>query len=190
MRILRFQGLRGRLSYANVMATLALFFALTGGAMAATPYLRGSDPITAGDLAGSTYATPVIAAGKITSAKFAPTAKAPDADKLDGIDSTQFLSGYGTGEASAGSTVSVPAGAQETASSWCPAGKQPLGGGYFSEGPGGLRAVSAAFAINDALTQGGFSVTMANEGGAAESFHVQVRCAIAPSPFGGGGGAP
>ena len=188
MRIPRFQGLRGRLSYANVMATFAFFFALTGGALAGVKYILASDVISAtSDLAGSTYGNPLIANGKITSAKFAPTAKAPDADRLDGIDSTQFLSGYGTGEASAGSTVSVPAGAQETASSWCPAGKQPLGGGYFSEGPGGLRTVSAAFAINDALTQGGFSVTMANEGGSAESFHVQVRCAIAPSPFGGGG---
>ncbi len=187
MWIPRFQGLRGRLSYANVMATLAFFFALTGGAMAASPFLTRNDSINAGDLAGSTYGTPVIAAGKITSAKFAPTAKAPDADKLDGIDSTQFLSGYGTGETS--STVSVPAGTQATANAWCPAGKQPLGGGYFSEGPAGasaLRTVSAAFAINDVTSAGGFSVTMANEGVAAESFHVNVRCAKAPSPFGNG----
>lgn len=188
MRIPRFQGLRGRLSYANVMATLALFFALTGGALAAAPYIVASDVIPAtSDLAGSTYRNPLIANGKITSAMFAPTAKAPDADKLDGIDSTQFLSGYGTGEVSAGSTVSVPAGAQATAGSWCPSGKQPLGGGYFAEtGNSALRTVSAAFGINDALTQGGFLVTMANEGVAAESFHVQVRCAKAASPFGNG----
>jgi hypothetical protein len=169
------------------MATLAFFFALTGGAMAASPFLTRNDSINAGDLAGSTYGTPVIAAGKITSAKFAPTAKAPDADKLDGTDSTQFLSGYGTGETN--STVSVPAGTQATANAWCPAGKQPLGGGYFSEGPAGasaLRTVSAAFAINDVTSAGGFSVTMANEGVAAESFHVNVRCAKAPSPFGNG----
>jgi hypothetical protein len=186
MRIPRFQGLRGRLSYANVMATLAFFFALTGGALAGVKYIEASGVIPAtSDLAGSTYGNPLIANGKITSAMFAPTAKAPDADKLDGTDSTQFLSGYGTGEASAGSTVSVPAGQQATANSWCPAGKQPLGGGYFSEtvGASALRTVSAAFAINDALTQGGFSVTMANEGLAAESFHVNVRCANAPSPF-------
>jgi hypothetical protein len=69
MRPPRFQGLRGRLSYANVMATLALFFALTGGAMATTKYLQASDPITQGDLAGSTYGNPVIAAGRVTTAK-------------------------------------------------------------------------------------------------------------------------
>ena len=176
----RFRGLRGRLSYANVMATLAFFFALTGGAVAATGALKATDPITAGDLAGSTYGTPIIADGAITSAKFAPNAKAPDADTLDGINSTQFLSGYGPGEA--GSTVSVPAGAQATASSWCPAGKQPLGGGYFpltalTAGDSALRTVTAAFAVNDVTGAPGFTVTMANEGGVAESFRVNVRCA-------------
>ena len=180
MRIPEFQGLRGRLSYANVMATLALFFALTGGAVAATGALKATDPITAGDLANSTYGTPVIAAGAITSAKFAPTATAPDADKLDGIDSTQFLSAYGPGES--GTTVSVPAGAQVGASSWCPAGKQPLGGGYFplaavTGADSALRTVTAAFAINDVTGAPGFTVTMANEGAVAESFRMNVRCA-------------
>ena len=171
------RSLRGRLSYANVMATLAFFFALTGGAMAGVKYLTASDPINAGDLAGSTYGTPVIAAGAITSAKFAPTAKAPDADTLDGIDSTAFLSGY-VGANSAESTVSVPAGGQATADNWCPAGKVAIGGGYFPFGdPSALRAVQAAFAINDVTGAPGFTVTMANEGGVVESFRVNVRCA-------------
>ena len=149
MRIPRFQGLRGRLSYANVMATLAFFFALTGGAMATGKYLTANDPINAGDLAGSTYGTPVIAPGKITSAQFAPTAKTPDADTLDGIDSTQFLSGY-MGGSSADSTVEVPAGGQATAHSWCPAGTKPLGGGYFEfVDPSALRTVAASFAVQD-----------------------------------------
>jgi hypothetical protein len=100
MRLNRFGGLRRRLSYANVMATLAFFFALTGGAMAATKYLQATDPITAGDLAGSTYGNPLIASGKvtstkiadgaITSSKFDSSATAPDSDKLDGLDSTAF----------------------------------------------------------------------------------------------------
>ena len=185
MQAPRFHGLRGRLSYANVMATLALFFALTGGAMATTKYLQATDPITAGDLAGSTYGNPVIADGAIGSAKFAPSAKAPDADKLDGIDSTAFLSGYGPGES--GTTVSVPAGGQASGSSWCPAGKQPLGGGYFplaalNAEDSSLRAVTAAFAINDDTGAPGFTVTMANEGAVAESFRMNVRCARTSAP--------
>src|ERR1044072_7012851 len=64
--------MRKRLSYANVMATMAVFFALTGGAWAATSkYLMTSDPITQGDLAGSTYGSPVVAAGKVTTGKVA-----------------------------------------------------------------------------------------------------------------------
>jgi hypothetical protein len=76
-------------------------------------------------------------------------------------------------------TVAVAAGAQGTGHSWCPAGTQPLGGGYFSEtaGDSGLRTVSAAFAIDDATGAPGFEVKMANEGAGTESFHVQVRCA-------------
>ena len=37
-------GLRRRPSYANVMVTLALFLALTGGAMAGAKYLTANDP--------------------------------------------------------------------------------------------------------------------------------------------------
>jgi hypothetical protein len=97
---------------------------------------------------------------------------------VQGVPGPPGLSGYVSGTA-ADSTVSVAAGAQGTAHSWCPAGTQPLGGGYFSEtaGDSALRTVSAAFAIDDVTGAPGFQVTMANEGGAAESFHVQVRCA-------------
>ena len=88
------------------------------------------------------------------------------------------LSGY-VGGTSPDSTVSVPAGAQGTAVNWCPAGTQPLGGGYSSQtvGDSALRTVSAGFFINDVTGAPGFRVTMANGGVAAESFHVQVRCA-------------
>jgi hypothetical protein len=100
MQLNRFGGLRRRLSYANVMATLAFFFALTGGAMAATKYLGASDPIPAtSDLTG-TYGNPLIADGKvtstkiadgaITSSKFDSSATAPNSEKLDGLDSTAF----------------------------------------------------------------------------------------------------
>lgn len=47
-----------------------------------------------GDLSGS-YPNPSIAPGAVTTAKFAPGAKAPDADTLDGIDSLGFVQGKG-----------------------------------------------------------------------------------------------
>jgi hypothetical protein len=92
-----------------------------------------------------------------------------------GVAGSPGLSGYVSG---AGSSVSVAAGAQGFAGAWCPAGTQPLGGGYFPlAGSSALRTVSATFAINDVTGAPGFLVSMANEGGTAESFHVVVRCA-------------
>jgi len=89
-------SLRRRLSYANVIATLALFFALTGASLAGVKYIVAGDPIPAtSDLAGSTYGNPVIAAGKITTAKFDVAAIAPNSDKLDGKDSGDFLAATG-----------------------------------------------------------------------------------------------
>ena len=85
-----------RLTYANVMASLAFFFALTGGAAAVNKYLLAQDPIVDGDLAGSTYASPVIAAGAVTSpkladgsvssSKFDSSATAPNAARLGDLD--------------------------------------------------------------------------------------------------------
>jgi hypothetical protein len=93
--------MRRRLSYANVMATLAFFFALTGASGAGAKFLRANDPINAGDLNGSTYGVPVIAAaavtsekiadGSISTSKFDSAALAPNANQLDGIDSRGFL---------------------------------------------------------------------------------------------------
>jgi hypothetical protein len=48
------ERIRPRLTYANVIATLALFLALTGSATAGAKYLTASELINAGDLAGST----------------------------------------------------------------------------------------------------------------------------------------
>jgi len=100
------------------------------------------------------------------------------AQGAQGVAGPPGLSGYVSG-GSTGSTVSVPAGLQGSASSYCPVGTQALGGGYYplTGGTSALRTVMATFAINDVTGAPGWLVTMANGGGGAESFHVVVRCA-------------
>src|SRR4051794_28014284 len=74
-RMLR--GIFGRITYSNVVASLALFLALGGVALAAKPLLTGADiqddSITGADVAEATLA------------------KVPDADRLDGKDSREFV---------------------------------------------------------------------------------------------------
>lgn len=53
------------------VAYVALFFALSGAAVASTNYITKSEAITNGDLAGSTYGDPLIAAGKVTNKELA-----------------------------------------------------------------------------------------------------------------------
>jgi hypothetical protein len=95
-------SLRNRLTYGNVVSTIALFFAFTGASMAGVKYLAPSDPIPpTSDLGGSTYGNPLIADGRVTSAKiangaittskFASNAVAPDTKQFGG----RSLDGFG-----------------------------------------------------------------------------------------------
>jgi hypothetical protein len=72
------------------VAFVALFFALGGGAIAANTYIRSTDTISEGDLAGSTYGKPVIASGAVTDTKVAAANK-------DGTAATPSLRTLGTG---------------------------------------------------------------------------------------------
>jgi hypothetical protein len=83
------------------VAFVALFFALTGGAVAANTYIRSTDTVPAGDLAGSTYGAPLIAGGavgttkladgSVTTSKFNSSARAPDSAKLGGQAASSYL---------------------------------------------------------------------------------------------------
>ena len=148
MPVRKFRSRERKLTYANVVATLALFFALTGGAWAATSkYLMASDPVTQGDLAGSTYGNPVIAGGKvttgkiadgaITTSKFDSTALAPNSDKLDGKDSSAFATIGGRGTVTF-SDVVLAAGQCASGGVGAPAGTDLATDFVLAQPPAGL----------------------------------------------------
>jgi hypothetical protein len=67
----------------NVVAYLALFFALSGGAYAMTTAARNS--VVTKSIKDGAVTTSKLADGAVTSAKFATTAVAPDSTRLGGI---------------------------------------------------------------------------------------------------------
>jgi hypothetical protein len=101
------------------VAFVALFFALGGGALAATKAITVGSPAS-GDLTG-TYPSPTIAPGKVTTSDFASGATAPNASELGGASPSDYgavLSGRvnglttntgGTGDFGAASGTSTAA---------------------------------------------------------------------------------
>jgi hypothetical protein len=75
----------------NVVGYLALFFALSGTALGANAALKVGDP-AGGDLTGSTYPDPVIAADKVNSGKVLNNSLTGD-DIANGAVGTADLSG-------------------------------------------------------------------------------------------------
>ena len=178
-------GLRRRVTYANVTATVALFFALTGGATAAAKVLIATATIPAtSDLAGSTYGNPMIASGKVTSgkiadgaittAKFNASAIAPNADKLDGLDSSAFQYSPSTGLALAGNQFSVSTNYQLPQG--CATGQFPSANGPNSGYACGTPTTysGADFALSNQSCSAGQMVTAVSATGA-------IQCTTAPS---------
>src|SRR4051812_13678452 len=81
---------RPALSYANVMSTVAVFLAMSGTAVAATQ-------ISGTTIKDRTVGHKKLALNTVTGAEVSEStlARVPNADKLDGIDSTGFVKGAG-----------------------------------------------------------------------------------------------
>src|SRR3712207_2521695 len=92
--------LSSRLTYANIVSSLALFLVLTGGTAVA---LTGSNTVFSDDITNGQVTNPDIGANAVGGGKVfdnsltgadlneSSLGKVPDADRLDGRDSTAFL---------------------------------------------------------------------------------------------------
>ena len=111
------KSLRGRITYANVTATLALFISLGGGAYAAAKLPANSvGPV---QLRNDAVSSPKVLDGSLKATDFAP-GELP-APGLSGLEVVYAASGSG------------PA-ANKEAQAYCPAGKKVTGGGSLVAG--------------------------------------------------------
>jgi hypothetical protein len=137
------RSIRSRLTYANIVATLALFVALSGGAYAAATLPRNS--VGAKQLRKKAVTRVKIMNRAVTSAKIAANAvtgfhvvestlaKVPVAAAADHATSADTASSAGSAALSRldyeSKTVTVPSGGTITASVSCPSGFYATGGG-------------------------------------------------------------
>jgi hypothetical protein len=168
----------------HLVAYLALFFALGGTSVAAVQALPrnsvGSPQIKNHSILKVDMNRRTVAAlrgrrGARGPAGPAGARGATGATGPRGATGPAGLSGY---VRASSTTISVPAGTQGTAFAPCPAGTQPLGGGWFQTTAG-----AAAFRVlaDSVGTTGagvfGWEVTVANDGLTAASFRAQALCA-------------
>ncbi len=143
-----FQKLRNYLSYANVAATLALVFALTGGAFAATSHSSGGSA----SFKATASATPVATVAK-TKKKAAPRSTRGPAGPKGATGAT------GTTGATGPAGATGPGGSQ---GSQGPAGTNGINGTNGEPGKNGESVTSKAFAgKKEKCAEGGSEFTAA-----------------------------
>jgi hypothetical protein len=141
--------MRRRLSYANVTATLALFFAISGGAMAASHYLITStkqiSPKVLTKLTGKPGKNGIAGANGATGAAGATGKEGPPGKEgLKGEEGKAGAPGATDAVTRYGGEESVPTGDEVGSYAVCESGEAVTGGGYdFTEGP-----TNVDFAVN------------------------------------------
>lgn len=179
------------LSYANVMASIAVFVALGGSGYAAVTLSKNSvgsaqiknGSVKAADLARNSVSSSTVKDGSLRSVDFAPGQlpagspgiQGPKGDAgtpgLTGAPGAPGISGY---ERVTGPLTSNPAGAQTLGSADCPAGKSVLGGGV--EGTGDTwQSVNASFPQSASTWK---ALVNNTSSGTAASFYVYAICAV------------
>jgi hypothetical protein len=169
-----FTALRTRISYANVVATIALFIALGGTSYAALQLPRNSvgpkqlkkNAVTAAKIKRNAVITAKIKSNAVTGSKIneATLEKIPQAAAADALSNFDYNS----------ATVANPAGANTVGAVSCDPGQRVVGGGIKVDD------VANQFII-DSYPRGtdGWQGTVGNAGGSAPNFTVIVICTSA-----------
>lgn len=155
-------ALLDRLSYANVMATVAVFLALGGGAYAAAR-INGST-IKDRSIPAAKLKKNAVGASEINESSLRGVASASGLARLD-YNSASFASPPGPGNAPPPSTLGAVS---------CDAGQRALGGGVRASD-------TVTQTVDDSYPRGtdGWEAHVSNFGSAQQSFTVFVICTSA-----------
>lgn len=193
--------MRRHLSYANVVATLALVFAMSGGALAAKHYLVNStkqfNPKVLKSFASTNtslfkkLSKTVVVTKAVTATSAATAGLATNASHASSATTATSAGTAGSattaGTANALNGVQIVRGpdatnlekSQESQTVSCPAGLHALGGGIQNSG-GIEQSVNEMFITSTgAETNNAFKGNVNNTGAATDTFHVWVICATA-----------
>jgi hypothetical protein len=169
--------IRARLTYANVIATLALFIALGGSSYAALKLPKNSvkaKQIAAGAVTSSEVKNGSLKSGDFNSASLAKL-KGPKGDP----GATNVVMRQGA-------TVSVGAGAFNSATAACQSGERATGGGVYNESNVSIIAVSSSYPTpnpgsppptGDGKVPTGWRVWVKNNGAGPYDVNAYVICA-------------
>jgi hypothetical protein len=174
--------LRSRMTYANVMSTLAVFLALgTGTAFA----VAAANSVVSSSIKDGEVKNPDVGADAVNGAKVS-------ANSLTGTDINESslgkvpLAAHLSGAVSRTSPVAaVPAGQGKIVNAQCPAGLIAAAGGYnlWTLGPNGARLVDRNFIVASTLSAGGrWQVQVANYSARAGRVQVQASCLPLTAP--------
>jgi hypothetical protein len=131
--------IRARLTYANVIATLALFIALGGSSYAALSLPKNS--VKAKQIATGAVTSAEVKNGSLKSGDFNSASRA----KLKGPKGDKGAAGATNVVMRQGATVSVGVGAFGSATADCQSGERATGGGVYNEANVSVIAISSSY---------------------------------------------